>query len=223
MDVNEFAVLIGTLKEIKSIVSSPPPPPNQWMPVIAAIGGALVGGLAPLVTSMVTEWYKRLYERSNARNALAAEVSALLNIIKARNYIERLSEIAESMKKSEIAEASKPFADQLTQAARQSRRVVIHVPAHYSRVYQSYVPRLGALQPEFAANLIHFHQLVDAIVQDFQPGGLAETGHATSAMLLQNAEMLRAAVSAGDKVTRAAGLSADSKATGPTHDEVGDS
>lgn len=207
MDLESLIKIVASAKVVADIINGPPAVPNQWIPVLAAIGGAFVGGLAPLITSLCTERSKRKHERIAAGNALAAEVSALMSIIKARNYIERLSEIAEAMQEQPSVK----------------RRVIIQVPSHYSRVYQSYVSRLGSLHPKFAANLIQFHQLIDAIVQDFQPGGLAEIGQATPAMLAENAGLLRAAVAAGEKILLQAGLSEEVKPASLSDDSDGGS
>ena len=193
MDVNDIATVVKTVKDIQAIVTPSPPIPNQWIPVAAAIGGAFIGGFLPLCTSLVTERSKRFHEEKLVANALAAEVAALMSIVKARRYIEKLSNIAAYM-------SSRPD---------EHHQVLIQIPAHYSRVFQSYVSRLGSLKPELAANLIHFHQRIDAVVQDFLPEGLASRGEATGEMLAEDARLLQEAMTVGEKVLLHVGLSVD--------------
>lgn len=193
MDMNDLATAVKTFKDFQEIVTPSPPIPNQWIPVVAAIGGAFVGGFFPLYATLLTERSKRLHEETLVANALAAEVAALMSIVKARSYIEKLSNIA----------------DYLSSRPNEKHQVLIQIPAHYSRVYQSYVSRLGSLKPELAANLIHFHQRIDAVVQDFLPEGLATKGEATGEMLAEDARLLQEAMTVGEKVLLNVGLSAD--------------
>lgn len=133
---------------------------NEWLPAISAIGGAVVGGLVSYLPNKFLEKHKREMEADAVRNALITEIRAIVAIIDERGYFRTMEAVIQ----------------QLTHSGGVSG-FTVRVPDHYSRVYQAQVSRIGLLAPELATQIITFHQLIDAVVQDISPGGLiAEKG-----------------------------------------------
>lgn len=153
MDTKQLLEAVETLRTIKSLFESHQ---NEWLPVIAAIGGALVGAVASYIPNYLLERKKRRDEQLFVTNALVAEVQAILKIVEHRKYIESMKQIVDELRAS--PEATFQFS--------------VQIPDHYSRVYQAHVARLGVVERTLAAKLIEFHQLIDAVVQDIGPGGL---------------------------------------------------
>lgn len=158
MDSTQIVFSPEALEALK--VFSSQSPLEKWLPVLAAIGGAIVGGLVSYLPNKCLEAHKRQKESEAVRNALVTEIRSIMEIIQERNYSIFLEKEIRSLKKS---------GGVITLSVR--------VPEHYSRVYQAQVSRIGLLDPVLATKVITFHQLIDAVVQDVSPGGLiAEKG-----------------------------------------------
>lgn len=153
MDTKQLLEAVETLRAIKALFESPQ---NEWLPVIAAIGGALVGAVSTIIPNYLLELKKRRDERLSVTNALVAEVQAILTIVEHRKYIESMKQVV----------------DGLRERPGTLFQYRVQIPDHYSRVYQAHVARLGVVERKLAARLIEFHQLVDAVVQDIGPGGV---------------------------------------------------
>ena len=52
----------------------------------------------------------------------------------------------------------------------------MNVSKEYSRIYQANAHQIGVIQTEQAVDIVRFHQLMDAVVQDVRPGGLLSNG-----------------------------------------------
>lgn len=158
MDTKQLLEAVETIKMVKSIFESQR---NEWLPVFAAVGGAFVGGIVTIVPTYFIESSKRKNECRAVTSALLAEVRALLTIIEHRKYIENFRKIAFHLQNQPSS----------------LYKFSVKVPDHYSRVYQAHIDRLGVIDPQQAAKIIEFHQLLDSIVQDIGAGGLiAEQG-----------------------------------------------
>lgn len=178
MDTKQLLEAAEIIRIIKSLFEQPT---NEWLPVIAAIGGAFIGGISAFFPSYLIELKKRKVERTNVRGALLAEVSALVTIIEIRRYIENLQQVAEHLHQNPGA----------------TLRFCVKIPDHYSRVYQAHIERIGALEPTLAAKIIQFHQLIDSIVQDIAPGGLIAEEGGTEEAFLQLIEIANQAMMLG--------------------------
>ena len=153
MDTKQLLEAVETLRIIKSLFEHQN---NDWLPVVAAVGGAFVGGLSTFFASYALENKHRKIERISVSNALIAEVQSIMTIIEQREYIFHLKQI---IKRLETGNEKRVKAS-------------VRVPNHYSRIYQAHVGRLGILDSEFSTKVIKFHQLIDAVVQDITPGGV---------------------------------------------------
>lgn len=184
LDTKQLLESAETIRIIRSLFVSEP---NQWLPVLAAIGGALVGGLTTAIPAVWRDARARQAERVSVTTALVAEVSAMLAILERRRYLHSMRELTERLK-----------------GAGQDCGILfsVRVPDHYSRVYQANVARLGVVDPLLAAKLIEFHQLVDAIVQDITPDGVFGRGEGDLAGLKQMVDIGESAVAVGAEILR---------------------
>lgn len=150
MDPTQIILAPETLEALKSVNAQ-----NEWLPAIAAICGAVIGGLVSYLPNRFIEKHKRDKEAEVVRNALITEIRSILAIIDQRGYFQSMEEAIQRLAHSGGVE-----------------RFSVRVPDHYTRVYQAQVSRIGLLAPELATKIITFHQLIDAVVQDVSPGGL---------------------------------------------------
>ena len=182
METKQLLEAVETIRIVKSLVENQQ---NQWLPVIAAIGGAFVGSISSFFPNYLLELKRHKNESRTVASALIAEIGALLTIIKHRKYVEGIRDAAVFLR----ANPGTPM------------KFCVRVPAHYSRVYQAHVHRLGLIQPDLSTKIIEFHQLIDAIVRDITPGGpLADEGGDAEAFE-QLANIINEAVSIGRKIT----------------------
>lgn len=183
MDTKQLLEAVETLRAIEPLFESPKP---DWLPVIAAIGGALVGAVSAIIPSYFIERKKQEDERRCVTNALVAEIRAILTIVEHRKYVENMKLVAHGLRE-------KPGS---------SFQYSVKIPDHYSRVYQAHVERLGVVEPRLAAKIIEFHQLLDSVVQDIGPGGLiSEHGGGVEAFE-QLVHISESAVSIGKSLVR---------------------
>lgn len=160
---------------------------NEWLPVFAAIGGALVGGIATFVPSFLLERQRRKDERLTVTNALLAEVRSILSIVEQRQYLKNIRE-KEALLREKSPEETIKFS--------------IRIAKHYSRVYQSHVDRLGTLDSAFATKIIQFHQLLDSVVQDVSPGGVIAEDEGNHQAFSQLVEITEKAINLGEELVR---------------------
>lgn len=147
-----------TIKIMSELTSSEP---NEWLPVYAALGGAVAGALASLLPSWLIERRREVAFSRQIERCLLAEISAIVEIIDQRGYQSTLNEIIVHLRQSP-KEAQYSF--------------YVDVPPHYSRVYQENCKHIGVVREEVAQKIIAFHQLIDAIVQDLKPSGIFSEG-----------------------------------------------
>ncbi|VXC15602.1 conserved hypothetical protein [Pseudomonas sp. 9AZ] len=182
METQQLLEAVQTIETIKLLFSENQ---NEWLPVIAAIGGAFIGGVSTFFPTYIIEARKRRHEKDAITTALLSEISALLKIVEHRKYLDSVEEAVAYLK--ENTEALYKFS--------------VRIPEHYSRVYQFHVANIGIVNPSLAASIIEFHQLIDAVVQDVTLGGpIAETGGDAEAFE-ELLAILKSAISIGQKIT----------------------
>lgn len=134
---------------------------NQWVPAIAGILGALVGAIASFIPNLIVESNRRDKESCLVEASLIAEMTALVEIADERNYLSSLEQAIAYLE-------TQPEGSTLVFGA--------NIPSHYSRVYQANAHRIGIIEKSKATDIIRFHQLVDAVVQDVSDGGVLSAG-----------------------------------------------
>lgn len=153
METKELLEAAKTIEVMKSLFEAKP---NAWVPVIAAVGGALVGGVVSIIPTWWIERNKRDFERKSVTSALTAEIKALLCVIEHRQYVKQMKFALEQLKLSPGAKY----------------KYQVKVPEHYSRVYQAHIEKLGIVDSSLSAQIVQFHHLLDSIIQDVSPGGI---------------------------------------------------
>lgn len=181
METQQLLEAVKTIEAIQSLFHSKP---NEWLPVFAAIGGAFIGGISTFLPSYFLETRKHRLEQQAITTALTSEISALLKIIDHRKYLDGLIEAVDHLK------------------ANPGDRYIltVKVPEHYSRVYQSHIDRIGLVKPALAADIIEFHQLIDAVVQDIVPDSPVQEEGGDIETFEELVKILTSAIHIGQKI-----------------------
>ncbi|AYY80254.1 hypothetical protein ACNARK_05165 [Proteus sp. DFP240708] len=120
-------------------------------PAVTALIGSLIGAG---ITACSGLYMERRRHRRNVEIYTAgfiAEVESLVEIINIRGYITDLESTLQTLPKD------------------QSISFNILIPDNYARFYDANIAYVGLLKPTTAKNLVIFHQILQAIVQDFKP------------------------------------------------------
>lgn len=181
METQQLLEAAQTIEVLQSLFQSEP---NEWLPVIAAIGGAFIGGISTFFPSYFLEARRHRLERKGITTALTSEISALLKIIEHRNYLGGLLEAIHHLRENPE--------DRYT--------LTVKVPDHYSRVYQTHIDRIGFVEPKLAADIIEFHQLIDAVVQDIVPGNPVQEDGGDIETFEELVKILESAIQVGHKI-----------------------
>lgn len=158
MSPEDVQSLAETLKVISEVTASKP---NEWLPLYAALGGAVTGAIASFLPTWLMEKRREINFSRQVKNCLLSEISALVEIIDHRSYPSAIKEAIAYLKSQPEGSEYKLFVD---------------VPVHYSRVYQENCKNIGVVPNGIACKIITFHQLIDAVVQDIKPNGLCSNG-----------------------------------------------
>lgn len=135
--------------------------PNILIPALAGILGAVVGAVASFVPNLITDYYRNKREAKKIEASLIVEIKALVEVADARSYQSTLEKICAHLQ-------SKPQGT--------TYQFTVNVSKEYSRIYQANAHQIGVIQTEQAVDIVRFHQLMDAVVQDVRPGGLLSNG-----------------------------------------------
>jgi hypothetical protein len=158
--------------------------PNEWLPVIAAIGGALIGAIASFFPATFLEKHKQ--ERASKRllASLKVEVAAHLEVFRYRKYHESIIEIIDHLK----AQPENTVYD-----------FFVQVPEHYSRIFQENCRDIGLIETKAAEMIVTYHQLIDSVVQDVHPEGVIGKG-ATLKEYIELEKILSKAINVAKKI-----------------------
>lgn len=157
---------IQIVRELKELA----PTPNPWIPLWSVVAGALLGYI-PLGVGAILRSRKAT---KSVQAALLAEVSSLLQIIEARNYLidfkDTFAELtAANERDMALAQQSGIDFEENTDTT------VIAIQDDYNKVFKAYLDKLGLLPPKFATDIVTFYTLIDSIVQDLKPIGVLQT------------------------------------------------
>lgn len=150
--------IVETLTVISELTSSKP---NEWLPLYAALGGAIAGAIASFFPTWLIERRRETAFAQQIESCLLAEISALVEIVDRRGYLAAIKGVVGYLRQN-------PEGTQY--------RFVVDVPSHYSRVYQDNCKHIGVVRSDIAQQVIVFHQLVDAVLQDMKPNGVFSEG-----------------------------------------------
>lgn len=154
-ELKNLAEVISLLKDVTS------PPANEWLPLYAALGGAITGALASFFPTLFLESRRESREAKRIQSAVLTEIVALLEIIEHRRYLDSVQEVITYLE---------------TQSQETTYTFTAIIPDHYSRIYQENCSNIGVIETQIAKNIVIFHQLIDSVVQDVKPGGVVSQG-----------------------------------------------
>jgi hypothetical protein len=174
MNFDDLQKTLQILQGLKTILGQQ----NPWIPVYAAIGGALVGAIAAIFPNIIIESIKQRREVKALTSSIVLEVSAILTTIKHRKYIESL-------------ELTVP-------GTRMTFRVV--VPDNLFSIYHANLDRVGQIDPRIREKVVTFYHLVEAVIHDIKPGGLLNSYEAGMETWNDTAESFREAVRVGREI-----------------------
>lgn len=127
---------------------------TQVITAITAIVSVLVGGFATYMGTKHIESIKIENEKRSLRAGFLSEIKSLLTIITERGYLESINEMLEN---EEIQKGEKVA------------MISIRIPEDYAIFYKANVAKVGTLDSASVEQIILFHQLLQAVVQDFHP------------------------------------------------------
>lgn len=149
---------ISILKDVKDLVA----PSNPWIPVIAAVLGALAGGMAPLIVKTLESSRDRKANQQAVAHQIYAEISAILEIVNQRKYLDELKRLRDVIS---INPTSSFYMVQISEAI--------------DPLYKANIDKLPLLAPELQTKIVMFYRYLNALVEDIKPGGTFNTAGAT--------------------------------------------
>jgi hypothetical protein len=162
---------------------------GSWTPFIQGMGGAVIGAMGAFLSTYRMERHKRNVEAKQITAALVAEIAALVEISHTRGYLAYLQDIVTALESAEPG-STVPL--------------TIPIPEHYSRIYQGVASKIGQVDPRLVREIVRFHQLVDAVVQDVKSGGLFNNGVNRGAFA-QTTKIFADAMRLGEEIVQRAG------------------
>lgn len=153
---------------------------------IATVAPALVTGVVALLAGPIFSYFMA---KSNARReavtvkaSIVAEIHALVDIIRSRNYLGSLND------------GAKGEYDSLT----------IMFPDENVQVYKANLQKIGLLPPHFARDVVRFYMALTAFKQDVIAGGYLNDPEVEQADKVKcfsgNAKLLKDALAIGDSL-----------------------
>jgi len=150
-DFGNLDVVIGLLTEIKGLIKSQDP----LIPMYAALGGALIGAGIPIAGKFFSDWRERVRSRKAVASQLFAEITAILDIVSTRKYLEFVSGIVQQIT---------PTNGVGTLQIQVSDDVMI--------IYRANLDNLHLLDRDVQVKVVKFYRYLSALIEDVKPGGL---------------------------------------------------
>ncbi|WP_022729425.1 hypothetical protein [Fodinicurvata sediminis] len=170
MEQELVSQLLMRVAELQATVESQKP--SLW----ATLGPPAITGIVGFLAAIVpTAWLERRRVKHQAhtlRRSLIAEVSAICEIIRVRQYLEGLQAGAEG----------------------RISYFTVPIPEDYFRVYRANVDKLGTLDQEDAFRFVRFYQILESVIQDVTPGGVLYTGQGGTKGFKQAYVLMQSAV-----------------------------
>jgi len=180
MDLDDLQKIVQILQGVKTLLGQQ----NPWIPVYAAIGGALVGAISAIFPNMIIERLKERRATKALTDSIVCEVSAILTIIKHRRYVEAVEEIIEALR-------SMPGT---------TRTFQVVVPDNYFKVYHANLDRVSMIDRRIRVKVVTSYQLLEAVIQDVKPGGLLSTAGRGIEPYNEDASILKQAIELGHEI-----------------------
>ena len=158
----------------------------EYLPVIGALGGALIGGLSSFLANVFLSKRKDESDKLSTTFQIYAEVKAILEIASHRKYIEQLENINNSFTPQHI----------------QFQTYQVQVPDSRFPVFKNSLPRLGLLDRDLQINIIGFYQILEAVIQDVKPGGLLNAEPSGAEGFQGVLRLMKQAIEIGDDILK---------------------
>ena len=158
--------------------------PNILIPALAGILGAAVGAVASFVPNLITDYFRNKRESKKIEASLIAEIKALVEVADTRKYLATLEQISTYLQSQPVGT---------------NYQITVNAPQEYSRIYQTNAHQIGLVKAKVAVEIVRFHQLIDAVVQDVLLGGVFSMG-AGLEVYTETAGILRSALEIGRKL-----------------------
>lgn len=126
----------------------------QIITAVTALLSVLVGGFATYMGTKHIEQMKLDNETRSLRAGFLSEIKSLTTVIRERRYLEAL----ELLLNNEAISREEHVAS-----------LQIRISDDYAIFYKTNVGKVGLLDSSTAEKIILFHQLIQALVQDFHP------------------------------------------------------
>lgn len=123
----------------------------------------LVGATAPIILNCIFTIIREYKERSALKDSLIQEIKGIVQIIKKRKYLNYLQKEYEAMCQSGMENCEDP--------------ITVNIPNHYSLIYNTNAKNISKVDPKYAKNIVCFHQLLEAVIQDVKPDGTFSIGY----------------------------------------------
>lgn len=158
----------------------------DWTTVLVVLATGLSAAFGPAFM----QWRAASNEQKAVRAALLAEVTALASVIRGRDYRGVISKSHLELCRSALGNGfGKGFAT-----------CEIPVPELYNLIYRQNIMHLGYLSPQEAADIVHFYQLIQAVVVDVSPGGALCEGTDDDEAFRQAIGLLDSALDIADRL-----------------------
>jgi hypothetical protein len=180
MDLDDLQKTIQILQGLKALLGQQ----NPWIPVYAAIGGALVGAISAIFPNMIIERLKERRAVKTLPGSIVCEVSAILAIIGRRRYLEAFEETIEALR-------SMPGT---------VRTFQVIVPDNYFKIYHTNLDRVSQIDRSIRDKVVTFYQLIEAVIQDVKPGGMFSISGQGIDAYNETTSILRQAIELGREI-----------------------
>lgn len=124
-----------------------------WTPLLALLG-VLIGIVGSLVTQVYLDGQRRKADERSLSQAIVGEISALVEIVRRRHYIEDLTALIEKLK----AEGDSASLGWFRFSAR----------GNYFAVYQANLARLGMLRDPKPGLVVQYYTQVSSVLEDIK-------------------------------------------------------
>ncbi|MEX3171642.1 hypothetical protein AB4M04_06060 [Serratia quinivorans] len=158
---------------------------NQLIAAGSGLFGAIIGAAVSGLVNYRIEHSKRDYEKKSYAAGFLGEIQALQMIIRERGYLDSFSSLLQS---PEILKGESVG------------MYYVLIPDDYARFYNANMSKVGVLGPEKTSKIIQYHQLLQAIVQDFKPESYVSKNGFTKENIEENIQLLTAALYLGDEI-----------------------
>ncbi len=144
-----------------------------------------VGGVLAIAGGFLANYSQARNERKNVAGALAGEISALLEIIRKRQYLEAIDKYINAM--------------ETDQRARNFRLAARH---SYFTVFEANADKLGVLPNCCASEVAKFYVIVKSLMEDATNPNMTADASIALKMLKQDRQLLVELIELGDRTVK---------------------